>query len=240
VKQLNAKDIDSLLRLGPGAFDHIPEYCRDEAMQAIMHVRKMEEEHLLRAGVYYVVLTDLCGATAASEKLGMELNRRRVESFITLCVESLGTSEPTTYAQFVKPVGDAALFLFSTFVDLHRWWGITQSRMQFYSFEWNRKIAPDMRSVFQLRSKTVFHVGEVAYSGKDPVAAAVNQVFKIEKLFKPGELGCTETAKIVASPYFRQLALSPKAREKVRLPGIAAPTMTWLIAKNKAARHDLA
>jgi len=240
-EDLKSEDIDRILRLGPGAFDHIPEYCRVQAMGAIAHVLKMEEQHLLRSGVYYVVLSDLSGATAASQKLGMEMNRRRVESFITLCVESLGFSRPASYAQFVKPIGDAALFLFSAFVDLYGWWEETHHQMQFYSSEWNRKIPAEMRSVFQLRSKTVFHVGEVVYSdGKDPVAAAVNQVFKIEKLFKPGELGCTETARIVASPCFGDLSLRPKARKKVRLPGMTSETMTWVVAKNELAKYDLA
>lgn len=238
---MNIEDIEALLGLGRGAFDHIPKYCRKEAIEAIAHVRKMEEQHLLRSGVYYVVLSDLCGATAASVKLGAELNRQRVESFITVCVESLGASRPESYAQFLKPVGDAALFLFSAFVDLYDWWTETQRRMQLYSSEWNRKLDLDMRAVFQLRSKTVFHVGEVVYSeGKDPVAAAVNQVFKIEKLFKPGELGCTEIARVVALPFFPDLSLHPKTRGEVVLPGADVPMVTWVVAENELAEYDLA
>src|SRR5436190_1931724 len=183
-KELKIEDVDLLLGLLRGAFDHIPGYCRKEALEAIAYVRRMEEQQLLRKGVYYVVLSDLCGATLASEKLGSELNRRRVESFITLSVESLGTSKPQSYAHFLKPVGDAVLFLFSAFADIHCWWRECQNRMLLYSSEWNRGLDPELRSTFQLRSKTVFHVGEVGYSdGHDPVAAAVNQVFKIEKLF---------------------------------------------------------
>src|SRR5688500_5197364 len=103
---MSVEDIERLLRLGPGAFDHIPKYCRKEAMEAIAHVKRMEDEQVLRSGVYYVVLADLCGSTVASKKLGAELNRNRVESFITVCVESLGASKPQAYAQFLKPTGD--------------------------------------------------------------------------------------------------------------------------------------
>jgi len=238
---MNLEDIEAVLGLGRGAFEHIPEYCRKEAIEAIARVRRMEEQHLLRSGVYYIALSDLSGATAASSKLGAELNRQRVESFVTLCVETLGASEPNNYAQFLKPVGDATLFLFSAFVDLYRWWLAAQERMTLYSSEWNRKLDPDMRSVFQLRSKTVVHVGEVMYSeGKDPVAAAVNQVFKIEKLFGPGQLGCTEIAREVASPFFPDLSIKPERGPSVVLPGDDTPISTWLLAENKMAKFDLA
>ncbi len=238
---MKIEDIERLIGLGRGAFDHIPEYCREPAMQAMADLLKMEGQRVLRSGVYYVVLSDLSGATAASEKLGAELNRQRVESFITVCVESLGASQPANYAQFVKPVGDAALLLFSSFLDLYKWWTTTQSGMKLYSYEWNRKLSTEMRSIFQLRSKTVIHVGEVLYSGgKDPVAAAVNQVFKIEKLFGPGELGCTEVARTVASPFFPDLKLQPQTRQEVTLPGANVKTMTWLLATNEATKYDLA
>jgi class 3 adenylate cyclase len=125
--------------------------------------------------------------------------------------------------------------------DLYSWWGATQSRMQLYSAEWNRQLSQEMKSAFQLRSKTVIHVGEVAYSDdKDPVSAAVNQVFKIEKLFRPGELVCTETARVVAAPLFPDLSLHPKTRKEILLPGLDTPTMTWVLAKDARAKYDLA
>ena len=68
---------------------------------------------------------------------------------------------------------------------------------------------------------------------------AVNQVFKIEKLFERGELGCTDIGKIIASPHFPDLALSPKTRKKVVLPGADSPTMTWVVARNEMAKYDL-
>lgn len=237
----NLDDIDAILGLGRGAFDHIPKYCREAAIEAIAQVRRMEEQQLFRPGVYYVALTDLSGATASSLTLGAELNKRRVEAFITACVESLGISAPTSYAQFLKVVGDAGLFLFSSFTDLYQWWEATQHRMQFYSYEWNRTLDPDKRSAFQLRSKTVFHVGELLYSeGNDPVSAAVNQVFKIEKLFAAGELGCTDIAKAVASPFLPDLKLTPEKRNEIILPGMEFATGTWLIAKSETAQFDVA
>jgi class 3 adenylate cyclase len=238
---MDIESIESLLGLGRGAFNHIPKYCRAEAIEAIARVRQLEEDRLLRSGVYYIVLSDLSGATAASSALGVELNRRRVESFITVCVQSLGESEPKNYAQFLKAVGDAALLLFSSFSDVFAWWTETQNRMRLYSSEWNRELEPDQRTIFQLRAKTVFHVGEVEYSeGTDPVAAAVNQVFKIEKMFNSGELGCTETARAVAAPFFADFKLSPSEREEAVLPGLESPMMTWLVAADPLASMELA
>ena len=87
----------------------------------------------------------------------------------------------------------------------------------------------------------MFHVGEVLYSnGNDPVSAAVNQVFKIEKLFSRGELGCTDIARVVASPVFGDLGLKPTARTAVDLPGLDSPVMTWLVSEHELARVDVA
>jgi len=225
--------VEALKGLKESAFDHIPQYCRPQAMQAIAYVRQLEKTHVLRKGVYYVVLSDLCGATIASSVLGATLNQKRVESFITLCVETLSASEVESYAQFVKPVGDATLFLFSSFPDLYKWWRGTQDRMLTVSHEESVKLTSEKRKVYQLQSKTVIHVGEVLFSGgNDPVAEAVNQVFKIEKSFAPGELGSTDIAKIVASPFFPDLNLSPKALGEEILPGDKR-TVTWLLAKDE-------
>jgi hypothetical protein len=46
------------------------------------------------------------------------------------------------------------------------------------------------RTSFKMESKKVIHVGEIIFSDKtNPVSHAVNQVFKIEKEFKAGEIG---------------------------------------------------
>lgn len=113
--------------------------------------------------------------------------------------------------------------------------------MQLHTYEWNRQIAEELRPAFQLTSKTVFHVGEVLYSdGKDPVSAAVNQVFKIEKLFSRGELGCTDIARVVASPFFSDLGLQPATRASADLPGLDSPVMTWLVSEHEVAHIDVA
>lgn len=231
---ISVNDVETFLGLGAGAFDHIPKYCRKEALEAIAHIRKLERDNLLRPGVYYVALSDLTGATESSKTLGADLNKQRVESFITACVGSLGLSEPASYAQFVKTVGDAGLFLFSAFTDLFHWWTVLQSQMRLYSYEWGKDRDSAVAAAFTLRAKTVFHVGEVIYSnGTDPVSAAVNDVFKIEKQFKPGELGCTDLGRVVAAPFFPELGLTPERRGHIELPGSAEALQTWVVAADR-------
>ena len=191
-------------------------------------------DHLLRCGVSYVALSDLTGATESSKTLGVEINKQRVESFITASVGSLGLSRPANYAQFVKTVGDAGLFLFSAFTDLFHWWTVMQSQMRLYSYEWGKDRDTALAGAFTVRAQTVFHAGEVNDSDiTNPVSAAVNDVFKIEKQFQPGELGCTELGRIVAAPFFPDLGLTPEIRGEVALPGSAAPVQTWVVAVDR-------
>jgi hypothetical protein len=49
------KDVESYLKLDPGAFDHIPHYAREAALDAIRHVMKLEKSHLFRPGLYYIL-----------------------------------------------------------------------------------------------------------------------------------------------------------------------------------------
>jgi hypothetical protein len=77
-----AADVDELLGFGPGTFDHIPHYARGEALEALLHVREMEKNHVFRPGLYYIVLSDLCRATETSLVLGNDISSKRVETFI--------------------------------------------------------------------------------------------------------------------------------------------------------------
>ncbi len=68
---------------------------------------------------------------------------------------------------------------------------------------------------------------------------AVNQVFKIEKFFEAGELGCTDIAKAIAAPLLAKLELEPEFRRTARLPGMVGGTKTWLLSRNQLAEYDL-
>jgi len=194
------------------------------ALEAIAKVRKLEQERTFRPGLYYIALIDLCGSTVASQKLGAEKSRIRVEWFVTTCVEALGRVNLRNYAQFLKEIGDATLFIFTSFEDLLDWSGNAEARFEWYSSQYA------LAEGFAMNSKKVVHLGEVAYSGKaNPLALAVNQVFKIEKLFGPNQLGCTEIVANTVRPLLVDHHLSLKPNVKVTLPQEEHESMTWII-----------
>lgn len=228
----SAAGVEKFLGFEPGTFDHIPHYARGEALYALRRVRDMERRHIFRSGLYYIVLSDLCRATEASTVLGNELSKKRIETFILTCVESLGRIETTNYHVFLREIGDAVLMLFSSFRDAYEWWRTMQSwldgRNSMWALECNMPRSEYKH--FKLNAKTIIHAGEVDYSDNNiPLAAAVNQVFKIEKKFKEYELGISQQALSCVRPMLRSLKLSPKLRDKVKLPGDVETTRIFLL-----------
>jgi Adenylate cyclase, family 3 (some proteins contain HAMP domain) len=225
-------DVEKYLKLNPGSFDHIPHYAREGALAAIRHVMELEKSHLFRPGLYYILLSDLCRSTEASLQLGAELNRLRVETFILNCIDALGSIDLQNYAMFLREVGDAVLIIFSSFSDVLEWYMTMKiylaKRNQISSFE----LEQEQYKQFKLEAKTVVHAGEVFYSDKNiPMAFAVNQVFKVEKLFKAGELGVTQTALSSSLPILRGTIFGYRKRAEVTLPGDKNPIKTYLIFK---------
>jgi hypothetical protein len=226
--------IEKYLRIPKGSFDHIPHYAREQALFAIQSVRSMERKRVFRPGLYYIVLSDLCRSTEASARLGQDLNRKRVETFILTCIEALGCFDPRNYFLPIREIGDAVLILFSSFADVHDWWKTTNSLLGGRNHMWRAEIPKGRFREFRLEAKTVVHAGEVAYSdGNIPVAQAVNEVFKVEKLFGARELGVTEAARSSITPVLRDLDLSPILRGSVLLPGSRRKTDVYVVDKDK-------
>ncbi len=235
---MNPEEFYRFLGLPKGAFDHIPAYARHGALKAIAKVRELEEKQIFRPGLYYIALIDLTASTESSAALGHELNTRRVETFITACVEALGSIDLKSYAQFVKEIGDATLFIFTSFDDLFSWWNRAEEEFLYYNQEWEHKLEPEEYRHFQIRAKTVVHLGEVSYITKaNPLALAINQVFKIEKLFLPYQLGCTHAVRSAAAPNITSFALSPTSGQAVVLPGDSEETQTWVLAERQQAQE---
>jgi class 3 adenylate cyclase len=232
---MNYSDVETFLGLGVGAFDHIPHYARRSALEAIAKVRKLEQQHIFRPGLYYIALVDLSGSTVASEKLGAVESRKRVEWFVTACVEALGEINLRNYVQFVKEIGDATLFIFSSFDDLLDWTSAADTNFEKYSSVYEPAVVcddEDLGEYFRIRTKKVVHLGEVAFSGKaNPLALAINQVFKIEKLFGPGQLGCTNVVANSVKPLLKSRGLSLRQNVPVTLPQEKSETMTWIVQK---------
>lgn len=242
MRPLSAAGVEKFLGFDPGTFDHIPHYAREEALFALRRVRDMEKRHVFRPGLYYTVLSDLCRATEASLVLGNELSKKRIETFILTCVEALGRIDTTNYHVFLREIGDAVLMLFSSFRDAYEWWHTMQSWLEGRNGMWasERDMSRAEYKHFRLEAKTIIHAGEVDYSDNNiPLAAAVNQVFKIEKNFKAYELGISQQTLSCVRPILRTLKLSPKLRGKVKLPGEIETTNIYLLddyAKHIRAR----
>jgi len=226
--------VEKYLRIPKGSFDHIPHYAREQALFAIESVRSMERKRVFRPGLYYIVLSDLCRSTEASVALGHDLNRKRVETFILTCIEALGYIAPRNYFLPIREVGDAVLILFSSFADVHDWWETTNSWLKGRNQMWKSVIPYASFRQFRLAAKTVVHAGEVAYSdGNIPIAQAVNEVFKVEKLFGANELGVTDAARSSAAPVLKDLDLVPRRRGSVLLPGARSKTEVFVVDKNR-------
>jgi class 3 adenylate cyclase len=226
---MTADDLDMFLGLKKGAFSHIPVYAWKPAYEAILKVRKLEEENLFRPGLYYIVLVDLCGSTKASAVLGQDTNTQRIEQFVIASVEALGSVDLLNYTQFVKQVGDAVLFIFSSFDDILAWANKADELYAAYTQEYK---SAEHAEVFEIRTKKVVHLGEVTYSGNgNPIALAVNQIFKIEKSFSAGELGCTDVVRRAIVPNLAGSGLHATERAKILLPEEEFETSIWVIEK---------
>lgn len=222
--------MEKYLKLKPGTFDHIPHYAREAALDAIRHVMELKERHLFRPGLYYILLSDLCRSTEASLHLGAELNRLRVETFILNCIEALGSIELKNYAMFLREIGDAVLIIFSSFRDILEWYTTMRIFLTKRNQMWSFDLAPDQYRHFKLEAKTVVHTGEVFYSDHNiPMAYAVNQVFKVEKLFKARELGVTQSTLSSILPVLKGTRFGYRKREKVVLPGDKEPIDTYVL-----------
>jgi class 3 adenylate cyclase len=223
-------DIENYLGLRPGSFDHIPHYARASAIEAIRSVMDLERRQIFREGLYYIALCDLCRSTEASAKLGQDRNRDRIETFILTCIEALAEFEPRNYFLPVREIGDAVLILFSSFGDALDWWRTMNYSLELRNLMWEHQTAKRLQGIFRCEAKTAVHVGEVAYSDENiPVAQAINEVFKIEKRFKPNELGITEPVRISTSAILRGEDLRPRRRGTVILPGAKIETALYVI-----------
>lgn len=225
-------DADDFLDFESGTFDHIPHYAKADALAALIHVREMERRHVFRSGLYYAVLSDLCRATEASLILGNDISKKRIETFILTCVEALGHISTTNYHLFLREIGDAVLLLFSSFKDVYNWWQMMNSWLNTRDKMWMTELDLSIteRKQFKLECKTIVHAGEIDYSGGNvPISAAVNQIFKVEKLFRPHELGITQSALTCAKPALRSWKLRPLLRGKVKLPGDSEPMCMYVI-----------
>ena len=193
----------------------------------IREVRKLSEKKKITPGLYYIVFVDLNSSSLASAKIGPEENQKRIDHFIQLTKEAL-SRKPRGHSLFIKKIGDGALFLFTNFEDIKDW----AKEVDNLCDKFNKKCITDNKAeIFQLYSTKCIHLGEVFFNNQlDPIAFAVNQLFKIEKEFQKVQLGITDIVKQVILPRITSGELEAEEIKKVVLVGESEARPIWNIA----------
>lgn len=233
--------LERYCNLPEGALRNIPIYARKPAVDAIIKVREMEENSLFRPGLYYIVLADLCENTAFNAKYGDAEGDVRIEWFHTAVIESLGELPLRNYVAFSKTVGDAALLIFSSFLDVYDWSQILTKNLESMTGEYTenmeiRGVEFDVEELeqrlndFEMRARRLVHLGEVSFKeGTDPMSLAVSQAFKIEKIFSETDLGCTQPVADAIRPKLSELNLELHENTKISVPGLGTNVLTYYL-----------
>ena len=210
---------------------NVPPAARADALNAIDKVRKLEEQKFFRPCLYYVVLIDLADSTIASARLPPEENIKRIKQFVTFTIDALNQIPARNIEIFLSEIGDASLFLFTNFQDILNWAAIVDKSLKAYNEKCKKEGRPE---VYQMYSRKCLHIGEVHFTEEaDPVALAINQVFKIEKYFKKGQLGITDAVKQVIMPRIHSGQIKAEMITKTAIPGESIPRYLWNITVTK-------
>lgn len=235
--------LERYCNLPEGALRNIPIYARKPAVDAILKVKQMESTSLFRPGLYYIVLADLCENTAFDAKYGDAEGDVRTEWFHTAVIQSLGELNLRNYVAFSKTIGDAALLIFSSFLDVYEWSEILNDNLDAMTDEYPenmkiRGVAFDEEELdqrmedFAIQARRLVHLGEVSYKdGTDPLSLAVSQTFKVEKTFSETDLGCTQPVADAVSPKLSELNLELHENIPVGIPGFTEDTMTYYVRR---------
>jgi class 3 adenylate cyclase len=245
--------LERYLNLPAESLRNIPIYARKPAVDAIIKVKEMEKTSLFRPGLYYIVLADLCANTAFNTKYGDAEGDVRTEWFHTAAIQSIGEIEVRNYVAFSKTIGDAALLIFSSFLDVYEWSERFSANLAAMVDEYPESLK--IRGVeyeddeleeriedFRLRARKLIHLGEVSYKEhSDPLSLAVSQTFKIEKSFSETDLGCTQAVADAIRPKLAELNLELQENQGVTIPGIGENVMTYYIRRRalKASLESL-
>lgn len=206
-------------------FEHVSQKAVLE--DAIRQVRSLRQRRKIEPGLFYIVFVDLIGSSIASSKIGPEENQKRIKYFIKLAKQAL-PKKPRSYSVFVKAIGDGALFLFTNFEDVKDWANKMDEWCDWYNQACIKNKKPE---IYHLYSKKCIHLGEVHFDDQfDPIALAINQIFKIEKEFKKVQLGITDVVKQVIIPRINSGELKAEKIKEVTLIGENVPRPIWNIA----------
>lgn len=240
--------LERYLNLPPESLKNIPIYARKPAVDAIIKVKEMESKSIFRQGLYYIVLTDLCNQTDFNSKYGDAEGDLRIEWFHMAAIESLGEIDIRNYVAFSKTIGDASLFIFSSFLDVYEWSRKFDYNLSAFKDEYPesleiRGIEYDYEELeqrvedFDLKARKLVHLGEVSYKEDiEPLSLAVSQTFKLEKNFSRTNLGCTQVVADAIKPKLGELNLKLEENIKVKVSGYIEPMMTYYLMKKRSKK----
>ena len=210
---------------------YVPPNAKADAIAAINKIKRLEEQKFFRPCLYYVVLIDLADSTYASARLTPDENIKRIKQFTSFTVEALNRIPARNIEIFLSEIGDASLFLFTNFQDILNWSGIVDGLLTKYN---QTCIIEGKPEVYQMYSRKCIHLGEVHFTEEsDPIALAINQIFKIEKEFKKGQIGITDAVKQVITPRIHSGQLKAKLITRTILPGENVPCRLWNVSVTK-------
>ena len=224
-----------------GTLRQIPIYARVPAVDAILKVKAMEAASLFRPGLYYIVLADLVGNTAFNVKYGNAEGDLRTEWFHTAAIQSIGQLDLHNYVAFNKTIGDASLFIFSSFKDVYRWSLRLDENLDAMTAEYpesldTRGVEFDAESLdqrvsdFAIKARRLVHLGEISYKDhSDPLCLAVSQTFKIEKEFGATHLGCTDPVAAAVTPVLAELGARLIKNKPITIAGADQESMSYYV-----------
>ncbi len=153
------------------------ELTKEEILESSKAIKKLQKDKGLKPGLYFILLIDLVGSTYAASQMDANDNIRRIRQFITFTKQSINKKSRNKIKYLVQQK-DASLIIFSNFDDILDWFKKITKLLQKY----NEMCDITRRSkVYKMEYKIAIHAGEVHFEIEDPIALAVDQVFKIEK-----------------------------------------------------------
>ena len=191
---------------------YAPCYAQREAEEALDKVIELQQQGILRDGVYYILLSDLVGSTGYGVRKGYEALQKRIQRFVTSSFRARNEYKLTNLGLFVKEIGDAVLYVFQHFPDILKFLNAFKGWLSTYSED---------DEPYNIR--TCVHIGEVALQGVNPLSLAVSQVFKMEKSVPSNEIFLTKSAYEVAWPSIARAYHGFEKKEAIQLPGIEEP-----------------
>lgn len=207
---------------------YVPSHSLESVKEAVQHISQLERKKQFHPGLYYIVLIDLVGSTKASTELKPEENITRINQFVDFTKQAWRKTRHPERAQFIKDIGDASLFTFNNFEDILEWSRNVDELLAAYNKECEQLGRP---TIYQMFTKKCVHLGEVHFDKvSNPIAFAINQVFKIEKEFTKDQLGITDSVKQVILPRIKSKQVSIIKVKEVPLAGDPNPSPLWIIS----------